>query len=382
MSSRLNLQNCRIRLLLGAAVMIFGLCGCHDPQDPAATSPLPLAEEPAAQVSREDVQNKVDDALVYTYRQRRLTLQEHAAWQILHGALAFQRDFQISDGDRLVSAVDHILAGGPMNGWVPEPGDADPASGRVGLRTRLEQGSKTGQGHADQWLAILAQCGLPPDETIILDDHRYTLADWINQVQRDVPRNANREFSWTLIGLTTYLPTDHTWQASDGQTWSIERLMQVELEHDLHTSACGGSHRLIGMAMALNRHLDQGGELAGVWQQADEKIQTAIETARRLQNPDGSFSSNYFSRAGVTADLAKDLGTTGHTLEFLTIAMTHEQLSQSWVERAVLHLCSLFDKTKQLPLECGALYHAAHGLILYRQRMFGPCNYAEMAAEG
>ena len=36
-----------------------------------------------------------------------------------------------------------------------------------------------------------------------------------------------REYSWTLIALNRYLPTDATWTASDGQTWSIERLVET-----------------------------------------------------------------------------------------------------------------------------------------------------------
>ena len=41
--------------------------------------------------------------------------------------------------------------------------------------------------------------------------------------------------------------------------------------------------------MALNQHLAQGGELKGVWQQADEKIKEAMDLARRYQNSDGVF---------------------------------------------------------------------------------------------
>jgi hypothetical protein len=344
----------------------FSLAGCHPGSTPAESpsdTPVP---------SPDQIQQQLEAVLASTF-ERRLNLREHAAWQILHGALAFQRDFSVEQepGGERVLAVDYVLEGGRMNGWTVEPGvilDAD--AKRRGLRAMMEPGSKAGQGHADQWLAVLAQCELPPDQTIEVGNQSFTMADFVAQVQWDVPRNVEREYSWTLIGLTTYLPTSVSWTAEDGGTWSIERLMEVELEQELATSACGGTHRLIGISMALNRHLAQGGALEGVWAEADRKIQRATENARQLQNPDGSFSTHYFERPGMSPDLAQNLGTTGHILEFLTLSLTDEQLREPWVQRAVVHMCELFETTRELPLECGALYHAAHGLALYRDRLF------------
>jgi hypothetical protein len=343
---------------------IASLIGCGvshdtDPQSDSAPVELPTGDA---------VRRELDEVLEATF-QRKLSLRQHAAWQILHGALAFGREFRVDRDGESVSAVDYLLAGGQINGWTTEPGER-------GLRARLEAGSKTGQGHADQWLAILAQCNLTPDQTIPVADRVYTMRDYVAQVQWDVPRNVQQEYSWTLIGLTTYLPAQATWEASDGQTWSIEKLMEMELDQDLNASACGGTHRLIGLTMALNRHLDQGGQLEGVWQRADEVIQRAIQKAQEFQNPDGSFSTNYLERPGRSPDLAKNLGTTGHVLEFLTLAMNDDQIREPWVTRAVMSLCDVFRKTRDIPLECGALYHAAHGLVLYRTRFFGARSYA------
>lgn len=50
--------------------------------------------------------------------------------------------------------------------------------------------------------------------------------------------------------------------------------------------------------------------------------------------------------------------------------------------RAADALCRLFDETRSMDLECGALYHAAHGLILYRERLFGPMAPFVPAAGG
>ncbi len=323
------------------------------------------------------LEEKLDGVLDFTLQKRRLNVQDHGAWQIMHGVLAYQHEFPVQVGrDRQsVSAVDYVLNGGTMRGWSVQPGD-QLENGRRGLRAVVEPGSKKGQGHADQWLAVLAQCGLAPDQTIKVGPDEYNMTDFLQQVQRDAPRNLNEEWSWTLIGLTSYLPTDSTWVANDGQTWSIERLVEGELDQDIYNSACGGTHRLIGVAMALNQHLANGGKLTGVWQRADETLQKAIDDARRWQNPNGSLSTNYFRRPGTSPDLAIGLGTTGHVLEFLVLTMNNEQLAEPWVTRATDHLCDLCNQTREVQLECGALYHAIHGLVLYRDRVFGPRSYS------
>jgi hypothetical protein len=40
----------------------------------------------------------------------------------------------------------------------------------------------------------------------------------------------------------------------------------------------------------------------------------------------------------------------------------------------VVELCDLLEQTRDLPVECGGLYHTVHGLELYRVRMFGEPN--------
>ena len=380
-------------LLLLACALCLGFVGCKKPEAVSRNGQTDASnagdentgihntnvENTGVVLDEKELQRRLDRAIDFTFQKRRLNTHEHGAWQILHGVLAYGRDFLIRDGDKegpLVPAVDYVLNGGQMIGWTMRPG-AKLKSGRRGLRAVMEPGTKTGQGHPDQWLAVLAQCGLTPDQEILVGNVRYQLRDIIGQVQHDVPFNHGREWSWTLIGLTCYLPTDASWQASDNETWSIERLVRGELDQKLADSACGGTHRLIGVTMALNQHLASGGELSGVWKDADKAIQANIRKARELQNADGSFSTNYFARGGQSSDVADRLSTTGHILEFLALAMNEQQLREPWVQQAAANLCGLFDRTEKADLECGALYHAMHGVVLYRERMFGRRAFAQ-----
>ena len=194
-----------------------------------------------------------------------------------------------------------------MNGWTTQV-VVDSETGQRGLRALLEPGSQTGQGHADQWLAVLAQCGLDRQQPI--------------RIEEDCPDAARLRGTGAMgraaqSGSGIQLDTDWSNQlladgcsmaASDGQLWSIEKLVGIETEQELASSACGGTHRLIGLAMALNRHLDQDGRVTGVWSQADAVIQAAIETCSQFQNADGSFSTRYFEGPGSSPDSGSEPG--------------------------------------------------------------------------
>ena len=254
-----------------------------------------------------------------------------------------------------------------MRGWTLRKGDH-------GLEAVLEAGSKTGQGHEDQWLGYLSQAGLPLDRSIVVGEQTYTVRDLLTQAQWDI--YDGMEATWTLMAFSTYLPLDTEWTAKDGTTWTIPRMVEMEAAQNLDESACGGSHRLYGLAVALERYRENGGELKpdgdGPWEKAQRKIDDAISTARKFQQPDGSFSTNYFARPGTSPDIATRIGTTGHTLEFLTVSLPDDELRQPWVSRAVVHLLECLERTQKFDLECGGLYHAVHGLELYRARRFGP----------
>lgn len=357
----------RVLACLLLPVAWLALSGCNKTvEQPAPTVQL---------MSPEELRAELDEVIDFTHHNRRLNTRDHAAWQVLHGIVAYENEFQIRHGDTNVYAVPYLLEGGALKGWVMEPGDLLPSTGRRGLRAVVQPGSKEGQGHYDQWLGYLSQCALEPDRVIRVGDEEFTVADYVAQIEWDVPRNPTREYSWTLMALTSYRPTDYTWVASDGKTWSIEQLVQIEVENGLEGAACGGSHRLTGLTMALNHRLAEGRPLTGGWKMADDFIRNAVELARKYQNADGSFSSNYFMRPGTSPDLATSLSTTGHTLEFLTYALTDDELRQEWVQRAVQRLCEMFRSTQDYPLECGGLYHSARGLIVYRERMFGERSY-------
>jgi len=382
----------RRRVLAGLAVPCVGasllgpfLAGClpvpsrgpepqgetDEPFESSVDAPA-NTEETAAKSPAEgadSLQKALDFALDEGFR-RRLSVAEHGAWQVLHGVLAYGLPWEFETPEGRLPAMSYLQAGGGLAGFVPSPGDLLGEPRRRGYRFELEAGSMTGQGHRDQWLAILSQTTLDTTAVFRAGKNEFMLDDLVQQALWDVPRNVEQEFSWTLIGVTAHRPTDFSWTARDGDQWTVERLLEAELQQSLESAACGGTHRLIGLSLAIDQHRRKGGLIRGVWVKVEDVLAQATAMAEEYQNGDGSFSTTFLFRHGWSPDLGDVLRTTGHVFEFLSMSLETGALSQRWVEAAAGRLCSILKASEGIPLECGALYHALHGMLIYRQRRF------------
>jgi len=319
--------------------------------------------------------DRIDRALAHARDSRRLDAGVHGAWQVVHGILAFGPEFPLAVDGKTVPALDHLLGGGAITGWRLRPGDH-------GVIAIVEEGSTTGQGHPDQWLGYLSQCGttgIPLDTTLHVAGRDFTVKDLLTQAQADI--RPGQEATWTLMALATYLPPDAAWTARDGTKWTTERVVRMEAENDLSASACGGAHRLYGLVLALKKHLAATGtpreRLTGGWAIAADVVDDAVERAREFQQADGSFSIHSFDRPGTSADVFAKVSATGHVFEVVVAALDDRRLAEPWVTRAADRLVGLLEQTADIDLECGGLYHAAHGLLLYRQRV---CQNPEISA--
>ena len=284
----------------------------------------------------------------------------------MHGALAYGRDFQIYKDGQLVPALDYLLGGGELRGWTLRKGDH-------GVDSIVEAGSSMGQGHEDQWLGYLSQVGLKPEQVLVVGGENFTVRDLITQAQWDI--YDGMEATWTLMALTTYLPLDAEWPAKDGTTWNIPGWSRWKRRRTSQPAPAAARTGCMAWPWPCKRYRAEGGKITpdgtGPWDKPTQDRRRGagrarVSTARR-QLVDGLFCP-FCDRA----DIAVRISTTGHALEFLTVALSDEDLKQPWVTRAALNLVESLEKTKDFDLECGALYHAVHGLELYRARRFGP----------
>ena len=95
-----------------ASIALTG-CGTGNNAADGATAATPVSSsgnqtaDAAVLPAEDEILRQIDEALEYTYDHRRLsvgsTANDQAAWQIVHGALAFKREFLVSDGMRDVT---------------------------------------------------------------------------------------------------------------------------------------------------------------------------------------------------------------------------------------------------------------------------------------
>ena len=358
-------------MVLAAAILLAGLPAGCGPQTsgPAAGRVADDDATAATSIDRRQLCRRIDAVLAHARDGRRLDASVHGAWQVVHGILAFGRDFPLRHGGTESAAVDYLLDGGRLTGWVLR-------AGSPGVVAVVEEGSTTGQGHPDQWLGYLSQCGregLPLDTKLVVGTKAFTIADLLAQAQADL--RPGQEATWTLMALSAYLPSDAAWTAGDGTPWTTERVVQMEADADLFSSACGGAHRLYGLVTALRKYRSATGrspeQLSGGWAAAQEVIDECVDRARQFQQADGSFSIHSFERPGTSADVFARLSATGHIFEAFTLALDDTRLAEPWMTRAADRLVTLLEQTSDVDVECGALYHAAHGLRLYSDRVCG-----------
>jgi hypothetical protein len=354
-------------------LLVFGClagAGCERTTVPS----LAIDSQPADMrpIERASLCRRVDAVLAHARDSRRLDASVHGAWQVVHGILAFGRDFPLAHDGEVSPALDYLLTGGSITGWTLRPS-------RPGVRAIVEGGSTMAQGHPDQWLGYLSQCGLAPcgkggvplTATLMVAGREFTVADLLVQAQADI--TPGQEATWTLMAFSTYLPHDAEWTSRDGQTWTIGRVVAMEAAADIFSGACSGAHRLYGLITAVKQHMAATGatwdELDGPWGEAADVIDDCVDRARRFQQADGSFSTHSFERPGTSTDVFAKLSATGHVFEVVVTALDDERLSEPWVTRAADRLVTLLEQTADIDVECGALYHAVHGLAIYRERI-------------
>ncbi|MAG94038.1 MAG: hypothetical protein CMJ48_09840 [Planctomycetaceae bacterium] len=315
---------------------------------------------------------QVEEAIEVTSR-RYLKADVHTPWQIMHGILALRQGFLIRRGTEKVPAFDWATGGATYQGTPLFE------KTQFGGRAHLYTEPYAFEGHPNQFQAIMTMLRLPVTQEFRTADGSITMADMVRNAQMDV--NDQEETTWTLWFLAAYLKPDAQWRNRYGQHWSIERLVEIQNYEDPADQACGGCHALFALSYARNAYLHSGKRLTGVWAQADQKIRRYRSAAQHYQNQDGSFSTQYFAGPGFTMDFADRLEVSGHMLEWIIMSSTKKELQEPWVRNALNVISSDLLEQKNVVAKCGPLYHALHGLVLYRDRMQPKKPVLEVAEE-
>lgn len=328
----------------------------HKPNEQQQTPPQRIAS-----FTDEQFQRTLDRAIELTSK-RYLVANSHSPWQIFHSILALREKTLLRLGTGKVNAIEWLSTTEPKF-------DNEPwmLLTKHGAKFHPYTKKYYFEGHPGQFLALLTHSNLPLDHQFKVQGKTMTLDDFIKNAMQEV--NNREEVTWILWALQHHLPSDAAWVNQAGESWSIERLVEMETAAQVVGAPCGGNHRLFALTRARDKYLQNGGRLRGVWLQADLKIKQHIEIARSLQNIDGSFSSKSYAGPMHTSDVNERFNTTGHTMEFLSVALPKDRLNEQWVKNAVWTLSSELIQHQNTQIDGGPLFHSLDALILYRDRI-------------
>jgi hypothetical protein len=361
-------------LVFLAAATLAVLCATCAPVDPPATVDPPLP--PPAPIIPKDAEPLTHrpqavpaslkhriEAAVQHVRQRDM-LTTNAFWTVFHGILGLGPNVPLRDPEtgKRYPALDYVCSGGEIRGMVFLPT-------RHGLEVQTGPMS-VGQGHQDQFIAEMAQWGIPADRKFVVLGRDYTYMDFVRHAQMRAQVTSNQELSWTIIVVGQYLGTDVEWTNIHGEKLSFQDMVRYEVDASIEQAACGGTHRLFGLSWVYHLHLQKGGKTVGVWKDLADKTARYRDLARKFQNPDGSFSTDFFRGPGNAPDRQLRINTTGHILEWLALALSEDELRAQWVQDAANALSLMILDLQGSPIESGSLYHATHGLLMYYARVF------------
>lgn len=297
------------------------------------------------------------------YQARQLNTRDHTPWEVMHAFVAFNTATQIRREGPTgpeVNAIGWMLQGARFRGQQMLTLQRGRPYAQEGVGV---------QGHPAQLLAILAQSRVSPETPMRIGGKEFTVADLIDEEM--LTCRAGSELTFKLISLSHYLSSDAVWRSRDGQTWSIPRLLKAEIQAPVRGAACGGTHRLFGIAYAYQVRAQEGLPIDGEFARARQYIQSYQRYAWTLQNPDGSFSTEWFARRGNRPDVDRKIQTTGHITEWLVQSLADEELRDPRTLKSVDFLATTLANDPNRPWSIGPLGHALHALVMYDERVFG-----------
>ncbi len=299
------------------------------------------------------------------YYRKQLNSTDNDPWEVMHGMLAYGVNSRIRQGGpngNPITSVGWLCFNKPCKGqamlYVNPEGELRAKYG-VGL-----------QGHLGQLLAMLAQCRVSADYPIQVGKDKFTIRDLIEAEKKTCyPKT---ELTFKLLALQYYIDLNDKWMNDQGLEWDFPRLLSEEMAQPVRTAACGGTHRLSALSLTVKTRIRRGEPVDGEYAEAMDFVKKYQQYAFRLQNKDGSLSTQWFKGPGDEDDDDRRIKTTGHILEWLCYSLSDEELRDQRTIRAVSYLANLMYSNYDHEWEVGPRSHATHALLLYDERVFQP----------
>lgn len=331
---------------------------------PAQPVPAEIAPPPPLTRQLLALRSRVRGVLKGYYR-KMLNSADNDPWEVMHAMLAYGVNSRVRQGGpngNPITSVGWMCFNKPCKGqamlFVNPEGELRAKYG-VGL-----------QGHLGQLLAMLAQCRVSADYPIQVGKDKFTIRDLIEAEKKTCyPKS---ELTFKLLALQYYIDLNDKWMNDQGLDWDFPRLLSEEMAQPVRTAACGGTHRLSALSLTVKTRIRRGEPVDGEYAEAADFVKKYQQYAFRLQNRDGSLSTQWFKGAGDEDDDDRRIKTTGHILEWLCYSLSDEELRDQRTIRAVSYLANLMYSNYDHEWEIGPRSHALHALLLYDERVFQP----------
>ncbi len=339
-----------------------------EPIDEPVTPPTtdtPSAEKAPLSPEMQRLRDQVRQALA-VYRQRPVNARDHTPWEAFHWLLAYNVEAEMyaaGPGGQKTNVVGWLCYNRPCRGQTLLELKDNRPMGIYGVGL---------EGHTGQFLAILGQSRVMIDYPLQVQNRRFTVADLVTNCQLNCTSGKDVELTFLLIGLSHYLHPDAMWRNKDNEVWSIPRLIHEEIGKPIKGAACGGTHRLMGLSYAVRKRQQHHLPLTTEYLRAQAYVNEYINYTLRMQNPDGSLSTEWFTGHGSRDDLDRRLQTTGHMLEWLVFSVPEERLADPQIVKSVDYVSRLLLQHQQHEWKIGHVGHGLRSISLYNRRMFNP----------
>lgn len=304
------------------------------------------------------------DHVIAKVEERQLRSDEQTPWVLMHAAIAFGAEATVYDAEAQeeVGVIEYLLTRAKYE---------DRRIFRVAGGTPVVPRVPAVEHHINQYLMMLALVGVPPEAPLIADSGEiYRVTDLIEAAKLGF--EDEQEVGWTLVVFSTYLSFDDQWTAANGRVYSIEDVLEIGIERDPLAEAEGGAHHLFGVAYAYRTYAREHGVLEGTWREAKMYLEQHAATARRYQQEDGALSGKPLAESVAPESPSDFVFSTGHTLEWLSLALSRDDLERPWVERVVGRPCQEVERYPVEEFSDGGIYHAVSALHFYQDRLSDP----------
>lgn len=228
--------------------------------------------------------------------------------------------------------------------------------------------------HHDHLIACLTEAGVPLDHPVYGPSRSdTTLYDVIQQSLRDF-RLDERETEWTAMAFGLWIPPTKEWIGSGGRQYSFDLLVRRLLRGHKQLGVCNGTHRVYSLMLLIR--LDDEFDILS--DSARAAAYSSLETVRdrimECQFEDGHWPSNWPDGKDavenpIEDELYQQVITTGHHLEWLSIAPPELHPPQEMIEKAAAWVIKT--TKEQTPEEIKQRYtffsHVGSALANWRQ---------------